>query len=439
MCWFIFLAGNVVETFTKEIASSNVTWPLELPIPLRMGQYVPYLFRVSFYNPGGFGGWSDHMGGPPGYPASLGVRVNSSDSLLLDVGYPEDDGTYVVTHYRLLVWVEPAVLLREISVPLTSMEPRGVWGTGTLAPPVSPVHRYILPGIDQWNVAVYVTVAAQNLLGTGPNVTKRGTPPSLPSFVQWTLSHFAVMSLLPNFTVSRPSVPRNLTLLSRGVSSLQLILSPPLDDNGAPVLGYAVHWNAFQTPQAALVQVVVDRCGSCVHGRCSPSFRYQCTCHPGFQGSNCDQCAPHHFAYPGCAVCRAQSSCSGNGVCNAAGQCLCNLGFTGSACDRCAPGLYGPWCVNCSAVHHCSAHGQCSLSTGECVCASGFFGRDCAHHCDPAVMCSGHGRCNQHGDGCECHSGFGGLHCDAVNMLSAEVLSGTPPFWPLLYFSSFMP
>lgn len=60
-------------------------------------------------------------------------------------------------------------------------------------------------------------------------------------------------------------------------------------------------------------------------------------CCAGFFGPQCQAC-------PG----RAQSVCSGNGICldgaNGTGVCECGQGFSGTACETCVEGKYGIHC-----------------------------------------------------------------------------------------------
>ena len=59
-------------------------------------------------------------------------------------------------------------------------------------------------------------------------------------------------------------------------------------------------------------------CGECVHGTCtSPGV---CTCHPGFEGENCETCQTH----PECMF----GSCF-----DAPFQCNCYHGYEGYFCD----------------------------------------------------------------------------------------------------------
>jgi hypothetical protein len=64
-----------------------------------------------------------------------------------------------------------------------------------------------------------------------------------------------------------------------------------------------------------------------------------------------------------------EKSCSGHGSCDASsGEC------------RCAPGYKGADCAQIDRCYEksCSGHGSCDASSGECRCAPGYKGADCA-------------------------------------------------------------
>ncbi|BFZ10669.1 hypothetical protein BsWGS_13708 [Bradybaena similaris] len=108
-------------------------------------------------------------------------------------------------------------------------------------------------------------------------------------------------------------------------------------------------------------------------------------CCAGFYGFHCDEC-------PG----GAESSCSGNGVCDdgieRSGRCKCNMGFGGTVCERCdSTDLVPPYCNisynSCGYMNgNCSEHARCNETTGgvTCQCSLGYQGdgHTCTRVCD---------------------------------------------------------
>ena len=340
-------------------------------------------------------------GGAPSPPASLSVQLNHTSELVLDIGYPLHDGSHPVTHYRVRIAGAEApqseLLLR--SLPLAGMVPRGLMPAGRLSSSTFLEHRLVLSGLSWLDRPLLVAVSAQGIMGSSEEVTRQ---------------------------VSVPGPVRDLALEGAGEESLRVLLRPPTQSHGSPVVAFRLEYGILLGAERALrVSVQVNMCARCVQGVCTPSFHYECRCHAGFAGRDCNRCADGHFAYPTCTPCSAATNCSGQGVCDAAGRCRCNPGFTGEQCDRCLAHHHGPGCRFCKARSSCSSRGLCNASSGACECFTGYRGHQCATLCDDAERCSGHGHCNSGGDGCECAPGFGGDRCDAVQGLRTELLSAS--------------
>ncbi|KAH7107233.1 growth factor receptor domain-containing protein [Auriculariales sp. MPI-PUGE-AT-0066] len=87
-------------------------------------------------------------------------------------------------------------------------------------------------------------------------------------------------------------------------------------------------------------------------------------------------------------------SCSGNGVCTAAGTCVCpeGSGFTGKSCETCLPGFFGPQCLPCpedcdKCDEGATGSGQCLVpkvtnAPSTCSCVNGLCGANGACACN---------------------------------------------------------
>ena len=114
-------------------------------------------------------------------------------------------------------------------------------------------------------------------------------------------------------------------------------------------------------------------CGG--HGKCIGPDK--CECNPKYNdGKDCKNCSPL-FGGADCGqpICDAETSCSGNGVCEGT-KCICNGNFASERCDKCKPGFVGVNCnIGCSPAN-CSNHGQCNQD-GTCSCKPTFTGAKC--------------------------------------------------------------
>ncbi|XP_072320975.1 usherin [Eucyclogobius newberryi] len=211
------------------------------------------------------------------------------------------------------------------------------------------------------------------------------------------------------------------------------------------------------------------RCGSCADGSfalsmersCSPCncsengtvtgticdpHTGQCVCKDNVFDLRCDTCKPGYHTLDhrnsfGCLPC----VCDMNGTLPGAtcdiytGQCPCREGVEGAQCNNCAYNYYNlststqsGWshsCVPCSCDHSGTVVGSvCDSTTGQCVCLSTRYGKDCSS-CRPGFYLSINAsvcvRCDCHPTGavqntcesrtgqCVCsHPSVGGRRCD---------------------------
>ncbi|XP_060660309.1 protein draper isoform X3 [Drosophila nasuta] len=161
----------------------------------------------------------------------------------------------------------------------------------------------------------------------------------------------------------------------------------------------------------------------CQHGECVAPEKCKCTegyggpvcnisvncetnCSSGYYGENCDQ------------VCR----CLNNSSCDSdTGNCICAPGWTGVDCaEPCPDGFYG---LECKERCQKSTHGNttCDHITGEVVCRPGYLGLTCEHACPQGLYgpscklkcnCEHQGECNPENGQCTCLPGWTGANCN---------------------------
>ncbi|KAJ2927120.1 hypothetical protein H1R20_g10018, partial [Candolleomyces eurysporus] len=89
-------------------------------------------------------------------------------------------------------------------------------------------------------------------------------------------------------------------------------------------------------------------------------------------------------------------SCSGAGICSAAGQCVCPSNFGGSSCESCAAGHFGPQCQPCP--DGCDKCDEGMAGTGRCLTPQ-------VGPTDPKRCNCVNGECNPDGT-CTCSNGW---------------------------------
>jgi hypothetical protein len=153
----------------------DMSWPMSVELPLRMGDVLPYVYWVSFHNVAGYGARSSHSGGLPSAPSSMQVNVSGPRAITANIGYPLEDGTFEVTHYWLRVITSTGNLLLNVSLSVATMEPLGTWEDPALHSVAAPFHRVVISNITGLRQAsLSVQGRAINLLGAGPPLDARG-------------------------------------------------------------------------------------------------------------------------------------------------------------------------------------------------------------------------------------------------------------------------
>lgn len=149
--------------------------------------------------------------------------------------------------------------------------------------------------------------------------------------------------------------------------------------------------------------------GPCLNTSTHQHFGIKCdtVCVPG--GSSLDPICREIAS--GGGVCNA---CNGHGTCGETGTCECDDGwFTTLGGEQCA--------LSCetAGIACPEDRGICSSIGGElqCVCAPGYYGRNCELSCGPAngTTCSGHGTCGLSALGvpaCTCELHYVGDSCE---------------------------
>eukprot|EP00727_Mastigamoeba_balamuthi_P006037 m51a1_g2052 putative egf-like domain-containing protein (1267) ;mRNA; f:1393315-1397842 len=124
------------------------------------------------------------------------------------------------------------------------------------------------------------------------------------------------------------------------------------------------------------------------HGRCNDNNTCTCTGTwqpPDCSWSTCPDCGPH-------------------GICNTtSGRCVCAEFFSGRQCQM----------GNLPCEANCSGHGVCNSQTGNCSCSGLWQLPDCSRsRC--RRDCSGHGDCDERTGKCQCHKDYSGEFCERV-------------------------
>ncbi|XP_060660311.1 protein draper isoform X5 [Drosophila nasuta] len=142
----------------------------------------------------------------------------------------------------------------------------------------------------------------------------------------------------------------------------------------------------------------------CQHGECVAPEKCKCT--EGYGGPVCN------------IICR----CLNNSSCDSdTGNCICAPGWTGVDCaEPCPDGFYG---LECKERCQKSTHGNttCDHITGEVVCRPGYLGLTCEHACPQGLYgpscklkcnCEHQGECNPENGQCTCLPGWTGANCN---------------------------
>ncbi|XP_062137152.1 protein draper isoform X4 [Drosophila sulfurigaster albostrigata] len=142
----------------------------------------------------------------------------------------------------------------------------------------------------------------------------------------------------------------------------------------------------------------------CQHGECVAPEKCKCT--EGYGGPVCN------------IICR----CLNNSSCDSdTGNCICAPGWTGVDCaEPCPDGFYG---LECKERCQKSTHGNttCDHITGEVICRPGYLGLTCEHACPQGLYgpscklkcnCEHQGECNPENGQCTCLPGWTGANCN---------------------------
>ncbi|XP_061735051.1 usherin isoform X2 [Nerophis ophidion] len=125
------------------------------------------------------------------------------------------------------------------------------------------------------------------------------------------------------------------------------------------------------------------------------SWTGQCPCREGVEGAQCTNCAPNFYnatsniqngSFHGCVPCTCDpKGIVAGSVCDSTtGQCVCTSTRYGKDCSSCRPGFYlssdQSTCVECNCHPMGATQRKCESQTGQCVCAHpSVAGRRCDH------------------------------------------------------------
>ncbi|CAH1775266.1 unnamed protein product [Owenia fusiformis] len=161
--------------------------------------------------------------------------------------------------------------------------------------------------------------------------------------------------------------------------------------------------------------------GTC---RASGINDYTCSCPHPYQGKNCETVPNQCSSYP----------CGRGGTCldrQLSYQCVCHPGFTGTNCqeelDFCFIASNETYGYN----RTCSDHGRCENIPGDfvCHCDDGYTGVECETKIDPcdSSPCQNSASClrveEPFGYTCSCTAGYIGRHCE-TDKLSYDTMWG---------------
>ncbi len=225
-------------------------------------------------------------------------------------------------------------------------------------------------------------------------------------------------------------------------------------DGCAP--GYHDEWGVCVQNQVCLENTCTG------HGTCDDSDGVVvCTCDTGYTGGFCEACeVGYHKEGVDCVEneeCPAVDPCSGRGDCDDSSGvvvCTCHEGYAGVLCGECAGGYHddGGQCVRDEVCleNTCSHHGSCEDSTGVvvCTCDVGYEGEFC-DTCDAGYQdndrdgtclpncvtssldCGPHGTCDESSGTavCACDEGYDGTYCDTCAPEYEDFGSGCVLFW----------
>ncbi|KAK7489712.1 hypothetical protein BaRGS_00019107, partial [Batillaria attramentaria] len=113
-------------------------------------------------------------------------------------------------------------------------------------------------------------------------------------------------------------------------------------------------------------------CGAGCQNDACDSMTGNCTCRPGWAGSQCQDCETGIYGLSCNETCSA--GCQNNTCDVISGNCTCRTGWAGSRCEDCQTGNYGSDCQESCSV---GCNDTCDTATGNCTCNTGWEGSNC--------------------------------------------------------------